>query len=149
MSEQNKQTTSAPVEHVVNRRLERENRIELVNQFIKTMGEHGRRFFYNERNDQYARMELDGRERCWFVDDYTGERIYTHYPYRWRRFSHGGTMRELVKAFRDFVISGTLLPSHAFGPWPEWYCSGDLWGYGEAMEPVREKAVELGLVASD
>lgn len=128
------------------KRADREARLKLVNEFIQTMGDHGRRFFYNEKHDRYARMELDNRGRCWFVDDYTDERVFTHYPYRWRNFSHGGTMRRLVEAFREFVTQGRLLPSLSFGPWPEWYNGGDLWGYGEAIEPVREKAKSLGLV---
>jgi hypothetical protein len=33
-----------------------------------------------------------------------------------------------------------------FGPWPEWICGGDLWGYGAEMDVVRRAAQRLALV---
>lgn len=126
---------------------EKAERLEKVNAMIRVMGSCGRRFFYSLRYDRFARMEIDSRGKVWFVDDYSGHRIYTHYERgSWRKFSHGGTMRALVIAFRKFIQQGTPVPAGSFGPWPDWYCGGDLWGYGDDMVKVRSKAIALGIV---
>lgn len=134
---------------IVTRRTERAKRVAIVNDFIRVMADNGRRFFYHESSGRYAELQMDERGRIWFIDEHSGDRIYTHYRYRWRGFSGGGTMRELVCGFRDFVMTGKKLASRAFGPWPDWYCGGDLWGYGkDATEIVRNKAKECGLISS-
>ena len=40
-------------------------------------------------------------------------------------------------------MDGGAIRGTWFGPWPKTLCDGDLWGYGEAMKYVRERAVEL------
>lgn len=122
----------------------KEERAKLVNQLVKVIGDHGRGFF--RKGENYARIEVDERCRIWWVDDWTQKRIYTHTNHRWLKFSHGGTMRNLVERFRDFVAAGKLLPAHIFGPWPDYLCGGDLWGYGDDMQKVRDAAVRLGLL---
>jgi hypothetical protein len=124
----------------------KQERLKKVNELVKVIGSCGRRFFYYPPKDRYAALEIDGRGRIWWVDDYTQKRIYTHYRYDWRGFSHGGTMRSLVICFRDFITKGKCV-RNAFGPWPDWYCDGDLWGYGEAMKTVRAEAQRLGIAS--
>jgi hypothetical protein len=126
--------------------LVRVERVNAVNKMIKAIADCGRRFFYYKDKDRYAQIEMDSRGRIWWIDDYTNERIYTHYKYDWQGFSHGGTMRGLVEAFRDHITKGTPVPSRAFGPWPEWYCGGDLWGYGDDIKKVRDAALKLGII---
>jgi len=122
----------------------REERLEKVNEFLFAMGSHGRKFFCHEGVMSW--LEQDERGRIWFVDSWRGHRVYTHTKGRWRHFHHGGTMRTLVSALKGHVMSGRLLPTRALW-WPDWYCGGDLWGYGEeGMEPVRHVAITLGLV---
>lgn len=124
-------------------------RAERVNRMISAMGNHGRRFFYSKDKDCYARIEVDGRGRVWWTDEYTNKRIYTHYKYRWRGFSNGGTLQDLVIAFRNYIAKGEPINPGYFGPWPDWYCKGDLWGYGkDSMDLVREAAVSIGLIPS-
>lgn len=125
----------------------KQERAEEVNQVIKAIADCGRRFFYSKSKDSYASMEVDQRGRVWFVDDYSNKRIYTHYSGRWREFSHGGTLQDLVKAFRDYISKGVPIPARAFGPWPKWKCDGDLWGYGDDMQQIRDKALSLGLIS--
>lgn len=91
-------------------------------------------------------MEVDYRGRVWFVDAYSGKRIYTHYNGEWRGFTNGGTMRSLVNLLRDFIMDGEPRNTSLLGPWPDWYCDGDLWGYGDAMTEVREAATRLGVI---
>ena len=82
----------------------------------------------------------------WFVDGYREDRIYTHYTRgRWRGFSEGGTLRDLVIRLRDFITKGTTV-GRVFGPYPDWYCDGDPWGYGADMKRVFDAAVEMGIV---
>lgn len=125
------------------------NRLERaadVNDLIRVIGGCGRKFFYYSKEDRYARIEVDHRGRVWWHDEYTNARIYTHYP-RWGKyFSHGGTLKRLVNAFKDYVAKGKPLTSAQLGPWPDWYCNGNLWGYGDDMQTVRENAQRLGLL---
>jgi len=122
----------------------KKERAEKVNKLIHFIGDRGRGFFYRNNTQCYATVEVDSRGRVWWKDDYTGKRIYTHSNHRWPGFSHGGTLRDLVGHFRDFIMSAKKVPSYCFGPWPETYCNGDLWGYGkENMEQIRMEALRL------
>ncbi|WP_237133758.1 hypothetical protein [Pseudohongiella sp. O18] len=123
----------------------RQQRIENVNALVKVIGDCGRHFFKYE--GRYASIEVDDRGRAWWIDQYTEKRIYMHYSGRWRGFSNGGTLRDLAKDLREYVVKGTRVPTHHFGPWPDWYCGGDPWGYGKDMETVREAARSLGVVS--
>lgn len=127
--------------------MDKQQRLEKANQLIKSIAQCGRQFFYNKEHDRTASIELDPRGRIWWIDDYTGTRIYTHYSHRWRGFSHGATMRTLVEHLRNYVFKGTLLPEGIFGPWPQWYSQGDPWGYGDDMQKVRKAAADLGLLS--
>jgi len=114
-------------------------RLEDANYAILQISMLGRRFFYNEKGNRVARFELSIDGKLWFVDDYTGKRVYTAYRGgRWRNFSHGGTMRAIIEALAEYIRTGARISSRHFGPWPEYYCEGDLWGYGkEAMAMLR------------
>ena len=127
-------------------------RVEICNQILRIIASHGRRFFSHdadrlerESNPAVSRFELDQRGRIWFIDKYTGRRIYTAYKYRWRGFSEGGTLQDLVRHLHRYISAGeNTIPFTAFGPWPEWICGGDPWGYGkEEMAEVRRKVVEI------
>lgn len=122
----------------------KQQRIENVNAMIKVIGDCGRGFF--KHNGQYASIECDWRGRVWWNDDYTEKRIYLHYRHWNRGFSHGGTLRTLVNHFRDYVTKGTKVPASSFGPFPQYLCDGDLWGYGKDMETVREAARQLFII---
>lgn len=123
-------------------KLKRE-RCEVVNQAIRIIAAHGRRFFHHA--GQFASMEVDDRGRIWFVDDYSRKRIYTHeatFGNRWRGFTHGGTLRNLVENFRDFIRTGK--PVHPGYLGPERENGSNIWGYEpEAMAIVRAEASAL------
>jgi hypothetical protein len=127
---------------------EKQARLDKANQMLRVIGSCGRRFFYSKEHDRYASLVLDARGMVFLIDDYTGERIYTHYRGRWQGFSHGGTLKDLIEDFRDYIMRNRLLPARSFGPWPAHYCGGDLWGYGASMQQVRDEAKRLGIVTN-
>jgi len=122
-------------------------RLENANQFIREIGTRGRRFFYDQKSDRYARLKLDGRGRVWFMDDYTGKWIYTHLRNRrWRGFSHGGTLRSLVERLCDHIKKGAELNPRYFDLRPH-SCSGHPWGYPHEDYPeLRAAAIRLGIM---
>ncbi len=120
------------------------DRAKRVNDLIRVIAGGGRNFF--KYKDRYAKIEVDCWGKIWWIDEYTEKRIYTHYNGRWNHFSNGGTLRDLVKYFRNFVSKGELIHKGVFGPWPKSYCDGDLWGYGEYMQKIREKARQLEMI---
>lgn len=116
-------------------------RLSHANELVRVISKHGRRFFYSAKSDTTARLELDARGRVWWIDDYRGARIYVAYPGRWRGFSHGGTMRALVEALRDYIQRGEPLHPEYIAPAMSY---GDMWGYGaEAAAAVRAEAHQL------
>jgi hypothetical protein len=125
---------------------ERRDRAVQSNAMIGAIACCGRQFFRHK--EAVSRFDVDDRGRVWFTDKYTCRRVYTHYPGRWRGFTEGGTLRAMVEGMRDFITSGMLLSPRYFGPWPEWVCGGDLWGYGaDAMQEVRDAAEQIGIAA--
>ncbi|BCD83634.1 hypothetical protein PSm6_00410 [Pseudomonas solani] len=125
----------------------KQQRAEQVNQVIRIIADHGRRFFFSASHQRYASMEVDERGRVWFVDDYSGKRIYTHrtpWGGRWRGFTHGGTLRGLVEEFREYIRTGKQLHPGYLGPERERITDGNIWGYPlEDMQQVRTLAGAL------
>lgn len=123
----------------------RRQRCEQVNEAIRIIGSHGRRFFYDDHRDRFAKLEVDLRGKVWIIDEYTGKRIYTHpttWGNKWRGFNHGGTLRDLVERFRDFICEGKQLHPGYLGP--ERFDDSNIWGYEEAsMQAVRSQAGSL------
>lgn len=122
---------------------EKQLRTEAANKFLRQIASCGRRFFLHK--GLVSHFELDDRGRVWFVDAYTSSRIYTQRTdTAWKGFSEGGTLRDLVIELSRHIQTGA--PVRGLGPWPQWYCAGDLWGYGEDMEIIRSLARLLGLL---
>jgi hypothetical protein len=121
-----------------------ETRLHNVNEFIRFIGDHGRRFFYHKGT--YAHMTIDLRGRVWFVDDYTEERIYTHRSGHWRGFSHGGTLRNLVEVFRDHIKKGVQIhPSYLTTK--SWMGSEHPWGYpNDSLKILHAEGLRRGLI---
>jgi hypothetical protein len=122
---------------------DRQERLEKANELLQVIASTGRRFFRHQ--DRVAEIYL-WFDRLYYCDAYTRRSIYLHSPNsNWRGFSHGGTMKNLIRALKDYVWTGERLSAGIFGPWPEWKCQGDLWGYGDDMNSVRLAARELGI----
>lgn len=122
------------------KKTEREKRLKIANQMIKIISDYGCRFFYSEKTGNVAFLKFK-KNRLYFVSEYSGKEIYLHYRY-WK-FHHGGTLRSLINALKDYIYSKKLLPLNYLGPWPDWICNGDLWGYGDDMEKVRKECKVL------
>ena len=129
-----------------NPKVEKFNRLQKANALIKVIGDNGRNFFKYE--ETYGYFEMDVRGRVWWFDKYTKRMIYTHYQGRWRHFSDGGTLQSLVVNLSKWIRTGEEL-NHSFGPWPDYICEGDLWGYGEAMSVVRRHAMLFKIISFD
>jgi hypothetical protein len=125
----------------------KQQRAAEVNQVIRIIAAHGRRFFFSQAKQAYASMEVDARGKVWFIDDYSGKRIYVHktgFDSRWKGFTHGGTLRGLVECFRDYICSGKQLHPSYLGPERANMSNGNIWGYEPgAMSIVREQAAAL------
>ena len=126
-------------------------RAEQVNQAIQIIADHGRRFFYSQSVNRYASVEVDHRGKVWFIDDYSGKRVFTHetvWGGRWRGFTHGGTLKHMVKAFRDYICTGEPMHPGYLGP-ERSFDESNIWGYDdEGMKVVREQAGALQCFAS-
>lgn len=122
----------------------RKRRVTKANKLLLIIASNGRRFF---RSGSFvAAFSVDERGRVWFHDDHSRRKLYTH---RWpprRGFCHGGTMASLVRELRDWIMHGKQVRCKTFGPWPDWVCGGDLWGYGDDMDIVRNYARQVGIV---
>lgn len=121
-------------------------RAEHANQLLRIVASYGRRFFHDERDGAVTFFQVGSRGEVWLHDKYTKRRVYTQYEGRWRGFSEGGTLRDLCRALRDYIRAGKPISPGWFGPWPEHVCGGDLWGYGEDMDPLRREVTKLPCV---
>ncbi len=119
------------------------NRLKKANELIKVISNCGRRFFYYNGNVGF--LKLDNRNRVWFVDEYTKREIYTHYNGRWKRFSHGGTLKVFIVALKNYIIFEKQITG-ILGPWPDWYSNGDPWEYKNDMLIVRDAAKRLNIL---
>jgi hypothetical protein len=130
--------------------MSKQQRVEQANRAIEIIASHGRKFFSmcaegrDFEPNRISRFEIR-KGRLWFIDKYTEKAIYVAYRRgSWRRFSDGGTLRSLVENMADWITGKRPeFPLNHFGPWPDWYCGGDLWGYGDDMAVVREKVNEV------
>lgn len=123
-----------------------------ANALIKIISDHGRRFFFNRKENRVAFLNFSSSSRVWFHDDYKGARIYTHetpFGNKWRGFSHGGTLRNIVELMRDYILTGQQIPLGWIAPKRSMDGGGDMWGYGdEACQLVRDEASRLPIIAS-
>ena len=117
-------------------------RLDQVNDVIRAISNHGRRFFWNEKNKRVAEMLIGPRGHLFFRDDYSGELVYIAYKHNWRKFSHGGTLRQLVEGFADYIRTGDTLHPGNIGLEREW-TDGDVWGYGaDAIAAVKAELID-------
>lgn len=124
--------------------MDKKRRMKYANMVIGQIADCGRKFFYHRGN--VSHFELDRRSRLWFVDGYEDYKICMVKGWGNRGFSEGGTLKALVDDLVNYIRTGEKLSEGRFGPWPEWYCNGDLWGYGEDMQKVRDMAMALGMI---
>lgn len=142
--------------------MSKEERLLHANELIKQIGSHGRRFFYYggskkfdikkqelffESADRYSYFEIK-KGHIYFVDCYSQKSIYTHESARsrWIGFTQGGTLKDLVKAMRDYIQTGKQVNPAYIGPESS-LTSGNIWGYesGE-LEKLKEAIKGLPII---
>lgn len=119
-------------------------RLRQVNGLLREIAKHGRRFFFHKGTVSQFTWDVHGR--LWWKDAYSGKLVYPYGNRRWRGFTEGGTLRALVLELRMYIVHGIKLSQGTLGPWPVWYCEGDLWGYGDAMTSIRAYAQDAGML---
>lgn len=114
-------------------------RLKHANAVILSISKYGRRFFWSEEKQRTARLDFHPMGHIYFVDEYSGRRIYTHHKGHWRGFSGGGTLKQIIIELRKYIQTGDPVDGRFFGPWnPEIIPDGDRWGYGrDAMKDLR------------
>jgi hypothetical protein len=124
---------------------EKAARVAKVNHLVRVISTYGRRFFYNARHNRVAEMVIGKGGHLYFIDDYTGKPIYVAYDGRWSGWSHGGTLRDLVKALAEYVRTGNQLSISWIGP--ERFDDSNIWGYAESeMAKCRAAALTTGVI---
>jgi hypothetical protein len=112
---------------------DRVKRVEMVNKIIEKIASCGRQFFLKRKG--ICRFELfNGKPR--YIDTYNNVQVYP-YGAKTYKFSNGGTLWELVKEFREFIMTGK--PVEYSGLYV------DYWGYpSEDMQDIQKFAKEIG-----
>lgn len=124
----------------------KQERLDECNFLIEKISTHGRKFFnYQKRTGRTSRLEIGFQERVYFIDGYTGERIYTHRRFcHWRGFSEGGTLKAWVEAMRDYITFGDKCNLDAICPRGIGRDTGNIWGYSDTeADKLRESVKHL------
>ena len=116
--------------------LTKAERLAHANDVLLSVSRYGRRFFYSRDTDQVARFEIDDGGRVRIRDEQSRRSVLVTKTGPWRGFGNGGKLRCLVEDLANYIRTGKKIRNH-FGPWPDWICGGDLWGYGDAIRQVR------------
>lgn len=116
----------------------KQERLEKANQLLDCVKSCGRRFFETSGNKKYnAKFFINDKGNVYFIDDYTGAEICIRGDrIRKQGFSHGGGLNDFITLLGQYVKKGGFLIRHDFGHY---------WGYGDDIEIVRAKALELGI----
>lgn len=124
-------------------------RVEDVNKVIKLIGDHGRRFFYypaytGAEHGTYSYFAFAKQHLLMFVDGRTLNAINPENTGRWERFSHGGTLREMVVALAQYVNTGEPIPIDYICTPRRDPANGNIWGYPDtAAESLRAAVMQL------
>lgn len=141
---------------------DKQQRIHTANAFLTVIATCGRRFFNHEgqtwpgrgkeqpHKGHISHFHADTRGHIYLEDGYTGRKCYRRptFPPKdrhpdfptlgWygRNFGEGGTLNQVCQALDDFIRTGERPQIGLY--WSPDYCNGDLWGYGDDMQQVRE-----------
>lgn len=118
-------------------------RCEYANRLIQVISSYGRCFFYSRQLDSVASLSFDRRV---YLHDESGATIEAKAASKWRGFSHGGTLRDLVLKMRDYVMRGQRIDPAYLGI-DRLQGEGNIWGYApEQMRRCREAAQQLPII---
>ena len=124
-------------------------RLEHANQLSQVISTYGRQFFFNKKQNRTAKLILDINGRVWFMDDYSGELVYTHntgFMNKWKGFTHGGTLKNLIQKMRDYIIKGKQIPITYIGQ-KGVFNNDNIWGYDDdEMEKTINESLKLPII---
>lgn len=118
----------------ITERIEKERRVHLANEFIRTIAGCGRQFFHHQ--GVVAHISRDSTGRIYIHDERTKKRIWIRAGCVWHGFNNGGTLQRLIELLAEYIKTGKQLPS----------AMGQHWGYGEDMPKVIAAGQELGVI---
>lgn len=137
---------------VTEQRAGRLERMAHANELIRVISRHGRSFFWNEKAQRRASIEMDARGKLWWIDDYRGARVcmerFAGHETSWRGFSHGGTLKQLAQMMREYIKTGVRIPLGYICQPRLGSADGDIWGYGADAEACRSEAAALPIIAA-
>lgn len=118
-------------------------RCEYANRLIEVISSYGRSYFYSRKNDSVARLSFNQRV---YLHDENGATIEAKATSKWKGFSHGGTLRDLVLQMRNYVMRGERIdPAYLGIDRP--IGGGNIWEYSpEQMRLCREAAQQLPII---
>jgi hypothetical protein len=123
----------------------REGRTQIVNRIIEEIANCSRKFFYSNTTKRTYHFEWLGK-KLWFIDKYTGMRVYPYNHSSQKGFSDGGTLWSLVNDMRFFIIHG----EHSNGKYGYGGLHCEYWGYEhEDILAIQQLARELGYLRGD
>jgi hypothetical protein len=117
--------------------LTKEQRLANANLFIGVVANCGRKFF--RTNEYVSKFAYIAKDRLVFIDNYTRTPIDIKQAHRWKGFSHGSTLQDLVVALGGYINTG-VPPRFNLGN-----DANEPWGYGKDMAIVRAAAEDHGL----
>lgn len=118
-------------------------RCEYANRLIEVFSSYGRVFFYSHKHDRVARLSFNQRV---YLHDESGALIEVKASSKWKGFSHGGTLRDLVLQMRNYVMRGERIDPAYLGIDCQ-VGEGNIWGYSpDQMRLCREAAQQLPII---
>ena len=118
--------------------VERQRRIDVINQIIKDISKRGRKFFTHDGSTSKFEMI---NNRVYYIDHYTKCKLLAYGSRDSNKFSNGGTLWGLICDFRLFIMgkNNTNGDSGYRGLY------GIHWGYPEDdMKAIQKLARDLG-----
>ncbi len=132
------------LERVKKLKKEQVKRMNKINELIEVIANADRRFFYSKSKGTISKF-IEGN-KLFFVDKYTGQKIYPYPSSSRRGFSEGGTLWGLINDFREWIITGKI--SNGNNGYGGLYSTS--WGYTiDGMDKVIIKAKEIGYLKQD
>lgn len=115
------------------------HRVKQANKVIELIASKGRRFFYSEAHKRLSRFGLDKYGQIFYVDHYTGMKIYPFAEGYWPGFTSGQTLKAFIARLAQYVKTGEPMEAHWF---PIEYDASQ-WAYGEeVMRALLAEVIE-------
>jgi hypothetical protein len=118
-------------------------RCEYANRLIEVISSYGSGYFYSRKHDTVARLSFNRRV---YLHDACGVVIEAKAAGKWKGFSYGGTLRNLVLQMRNYVMRGERIDPAYLGIDLQ-RTDTNVWGYSpEQMRLCRRAAQKLPIM---